>query len=553
MVQITRICKSFSGLAAIAALSAATPASAILADSGNIEAYAEAWVADLSDEDAKAASKYYALLRENPSDPAIADGLWESSIRAGERSKAIRAARTLELQGGANEATLLLFGDALQKKDWKGAEASLAALADGNNYSFVLPLFKSWVNVAQGKAHAFPSEPENSLLRFYSADQTAYLNLAAGDISKAKSSLSDFLNLETSYSLDLRLRAAPILAAAGEGDFAGRLVDGIIPTDIAQNLTAKRQPNGLSKLRPEEGVAALYTRLASALIEQEAPEKGLAMARIAQWLAPKNDAAKIVLARALDIDGAKGGAHLVRAAIGGKSPYWARASIAEIQRLSADGQHAEAISLAQRILAQRNSADFAALLGQTQEAAGQLEAARATFARLVKSGETARIGAGRLSEYYLQLATVTKKQGNWRAARALLEKGQALNPQNAYISNYLGYSLLERGEELNKALEMLRRAHRLAPESMAITDSLGWGYYLTGNFKNAIYYLEKAAKGSGNDLTINEHLGDAYWQYGRRVEARYAWRVASLLAKGADATRLSEKISLGLSGASRQN
>jgi len=553
VVQTIQICRKIGSITAAILFLGGTPASAILADSKDIDAYAEAWVADVANDDATAASKYLTLLRDNPSDSAIADGLWQSAIRAGDRGKAIRAARTLELQGGADEATLLLFGDALQKRDWKGAEASLKALADGNNYSFALPLLRSWLNLAQGKAHGFSSEPESPLLRFYSADQSSYLNLSAGNLTAAKSTLSGFLNSTTSYSLDLRLRAAPVFAAAGDTEFAAKLVNNIIPSDISQRLTTKRQKKSFSRLRPEEGVAALYIRLSAALIEQKAPEKGLIMAQIGRWLAPDNDAAKLVLADALDIDGARASARSVRADIKDTSPYWARASIAETERLSKDGRHAEAVALAQRILAQRNSASFAVLLGHAQELAGDFAAARATFAKLVNSGEASRIAPQTLAEYYLKLATVTEKQGNWTGARALLEKGQALNPQNAFIANYLGYSLLERGEELDKALAMLRRAYRLAPASVAITDSLGWAYYLTGDFRNAIFYLEKAAQKSGNDLVINEHLGDAYWQFGRKVEARYAWRVALLLAKGADAKRLNDKVTLGLSSVARTN
>jgi tetratricopeptide (TPR) repeat protein len=332
----------------------------------------------------------------------------------------------------------------------------------------------------------------------------------------------------------------------GDSEFALQLVKDVVPEDVAQSLSSPRQTKKMGMLAPEEGLAAFYVRLAEALIEQGAPEKGLIFARMANWLVPTNDAAKLVLARALDLDGSQATARAVRAEIRQQSHYWTRASISEIVQLSADKKHEEALRLAERLVAQRDSKELRQLLGQTQEAAGQLEQARQTFAGLVNSGEASRAAPQRLATYYFSLGTITHKQGQWRAARALLEKGLILDPQNAYISNYLGYSMLERGEDLGKAVEMLRRAYRLAPESAAIADSLGWGLYLTGDYQNAVYYLEKSAKVSGNDLVINEHLGDAYWRAGRKIEARYAWRIAELLAEGEDAARLTNKINIGL-------
>ena len=546
MGRIILTCKKLCALGVLAGLLVANPALAFYAEDEDIDAYAAAWVAKQVDNESAAAARYLALLQKKPADPAIAEALWESAIKTGDRSNAIRAAKVLELNGVSVESSLLLFADAIQKKDWKAAEGVMASLSEGNNYAFIAPLFRSWLNVAQGRPHAFPAEVENPLLGFYSGDQPAYLNLASGKFDQAKSDLRPFLTLEANHSLDLRLRAAPVFAGIGNREFALQLVTDIVPEDIAKLLSSPRPSQKAATLAPEEGIAAIYVRLAEALIEQGAPDKGLILARIASWIAPNNGAAKIVLAKSLDIAGAKNAARSVRAQIDQKSPYWARAAIAEIQQLSSDNRHKEAIALAERVALQRNSPELSFLLGQTLESAGELERAGETFARLIKTSEAARVAPQRLATYYFSLATITHKQGQWREARSLLEKGQVLDPQNAYLSNYLGYTMLEQGEDLSKALEMLRRAYRLAPESAAIADSLGWGLYLTGDYKNAIYYLEKSAKASGNDLVINEHLGDAYWRAGRKIEARYAWRIAALLAEGNDAVRLTDKINLGL-------
>ena len=97
-----------------------------------------------------------------------------------------------------------------------------------------------------------------------------------------------------------------------------------------------------------------------------------------------------------------------------------------------------------------------------------------------------------------------------------------------------------------EAERLVREAHRLAPDNAAITDSLGWALFLKGELVEALTLLEQAAEGEPADVEINEHLGDAYYTAGRRVEARFAWAAARVYAEGDDATRLAAKIDRGL-------
>ena len=138
------------------------------------------------------------------------------------------------------------------------------------------------------------------------------------------------------------------------------------------------------------------------------------------------------------------------------------------------------------------------------------------------------------------------KSGDWPSARKSLDEARAIDPKNPFVLNYLGYGLLERREEVPLALDYVKTAFTLAPESTAIADSLGWGYFLNGDYARAVSLLETAVKTAGNDVTMNEHLGDAYWLSGRFVDARYAWGVAAQTAIKDDAARLKGKIDLGL-------
>jgi len=91
------------------------------------------------------------------------------------------------------------------------------------------------------------------------------------------------------------------------------------------------------------------------------------------------------------------------------------------------------------------------------------------------------------------------------------------------VLNYLGYSWVDKGLNLKRALGMIETAVRLRPNDGFIVDSLGWAHYRLGNYPDAVRYLERAIVLSPSDSAINDHLGDAYWRVGRRTEARFQW------------------------------
>jgi Flp pilus assembly protein TadD len=115
------------------------------------------------------------------------------------------------------------------------------------------------------------------------------------------------------------------------------------------------------------------------------------------------------------------------------------------------------------------------------------------------------------------------------------------------VLNYLGYTWIDKGINLERALTMIKRAVELRPNDGYIVDSLGWAYYRLGDFANATQLLEHAIELLPEDPTINDHLGDAYWQRGRLVEARYQWRRALQFKPEADQVKTIEtKIDQGI-------
>ena len=98
-----------------------------------------------------------------------------------------------------------------------------------------------------------------------------------------------------------------------------------------------------------------------------------------------------------------------------------------------------------------------------------------------------------------------------------------INPDDAYVLNYLAYSWLERDYKIDEAIEMLEKAHAVESDDPYIIDSIGWAYYLVNDFTKAEKFLKKAVELMPEDPTVNDHYGDILWRLGRKIQARYFW------------------------------
>ena len=98
-----------------------------------------------------------------------------------------------------------------------------------------------------------------------------------------------------------------------------------------------------------------------------------------------------------------------------------------------------------------------------------------------------------------------------------------INPEDAYVLNYLAYSWLERDYKINEAIKMLEKAYSSKSDDPYIIDSIGWAYYLINDFVKAETFLKRAVELMPDDPIVNDHYGDILWQLDRKIQARYFW------------------------------
>jgi len=113
--------------------------------------------------------------------------------------------------------------------------------------------------------------------------------------------------------------------------------------------------------------------------------------------------------------------------------------------------------------------------------------------------------------------------GKYEESDKDLLKSLEINPNDAYVLNYLAYSWLERSYKIESAIQMLDEAYNQKSNDPYIIDSVGWGYYLINDFINSEKFLKKALQLMPNDPIVNDHYGDVLWQIGRKIEAKYYW------------------------------
>ena len=104
-----------------------------------------------------------------------------------------------------------------------------------------------------------------------------------------------------------------------------------------------------------------------------------------------------------------------------------------------------------------------------------------------------------------------------------LLKSLEINPEDAYVLNYLAYSWLERDYKIDLSLKMLEKAYTTQSNDPYIIDSIGWAYYLIDDYVKAENFIKRAVELMPEDPIVNDHYGDILWKLDRKIQARYFW------------------------------
>jgi tetratricopeptide (TPR) repeat protein len=119
--------------------------------------------------------------------------------------------------------------------------------------------------------------------------------------------------------------------------------------------------------------------------------------------------------------------------------------------------------------------------------------------------------------------TCYERIDDWKKAENDFNQSLNILPDQAHVLNYLAYTWIDKGINLDKGLEMLIKANELKQDDPYIIDSLGWAYYAKKNYKKAEFFLKKAVTLLPSEPVISDHYADALWMVNKKIQARYIW------------------------------
>ncbi len=245
---------------------------------------------------------------------------------------------------------------------------------------------------------------------------------------------------------------------------------------------------------------------------------------VSEYFNPDNDITKIAMADIFEERQMYKDANKYYDSVSKKSEMFYPAQIKKANNLSEEKQYDAAVKVLKKLL-RDNPKNFQVLfnLGDVLRINNQQTDAIKYYNEAIDS---IFYESEKYWPVYYALAVSYDKNKEWVKAQESLEKALKLSNRHPQVLNYLGYSWLKYNINVDKAASMILEAYEKEPNDGVIIDSLGWVYFKTGDYKNAILYLEKASELNPQNAVISDHLGDAYWLGGRKNEAVFQWKRA---------------------------
>ena len=496
---------------------------ALRADPRNIDLLERAFAAALADGDAvNGFALADRLIARDPGNSLARLALATRAFADGQYAAA-RAQLTTGDAGRAHDVTTSL----LSAWAWAGAgdlRRALEAVDHGKDAN--VAVFRDYHAGLIADALGNPVEAQRRLKAAYEADKNtlrladAYARFLSrhNDVDGAKKVYEDFLRLIPNHPL---VKAALADLAAGK-------------------------PLAPAVHNAKEGAAEALFELGSVGTRQGDELAALIYLRLAMFLRPDHELAAVTIANLFE--DIKQGEASIRAyqMVPAASPMRESAEIQSALEMDALGHSDEAMTSLQALVAAHPQDPEAwSALGSLQRSAKNFEEAAKSYDKAVELiGGTPDRSYWTLF-YFRGICFERSKQ--WPKAEADFKKALELFPEQPLVLNYLGYTWVDKGENLDEAFRMLRRAVDLRPTDGYIVDSLGWADYKLGHYSDAVQELEKAIELKPADPVVNDHLGDAYWRVDRKIEAHFQWNHArDMDPEPEDKPNILKKIESGL-------
>ena len=518
-------------------------------------AYLAARAAASRNDFALAAEWYEPALQADPENPELLQGALVANVAVGNMEAAAKLARTLKKIGALSQAAqMVMVADDTMKGDYA---AILKDQADGATIGKLMDdLVTAWSQVGKGKisqaSDTFDKMITTSGMEAFGVYHKALALAQTGDFDGAEAL---FERPESAAIHGLRrgvLAQVQVLSQLDRGPDAIALIDFVYrgAPDAGMADLRERLAQGEKILfdvarTPQDGMAEAYFSLATLLVGQPNDTLTLLNARIAAALRPDHVEAVLMSARLFDKLGQYDLAQSTFAQVPQGDPAYVSAIIGQASSAQMAGKPQEAAALLKGLAGKNpDNAGVLSAYGDSLRRLDRCDAAIGVYSQAIALIKTAVPADWAL---FYRRGGCRQAQGDWPRAEADYKLALSLAPGEPRILNELGYSYVDRGENLPQALAMIQQAVAAAPGEGYIIDSLAWAYFRLGRYDEAVAPMEKASLLMPVDPIVTDHLGDVYWMVGRKREAQFQWhRALSFQPEPKDATRIQRKLDKGL-------
>jgi tetratricopeptide (TPR) repeat protein len=510
---------------------------------------------------ASAATFYRSALRTDPKNNELLDRAFISSLADGDIDEAVKLADRILAVDKTNRVARLVIGVRdLKQKKYASAQTNINQSIRGPITDLVATLLSGWASYGAGDAKAALANIDKLAgPEWYPIFKDLHTGMILELSGKEKEA---GVRLERAYKLeDSMLRVSDDYARwltrnkdASSAMTVYEAFDKKLPRHpLVQE--AMRETGAGKKLppiadSPQTGAAEALYGIGATLTRRGGEDLALVYLQLALYLAPNHPLALLSLADLYESVKKPAMAIKVYERMPASSPLKRNAQIQLAIDLDAADRTEEAIKILKGVTAE-DSKDIEAVM-----ALGNIERGRKKFADCVVTYSQGIDILQKTSDksadkntwvYYYYRGICEERSKQWSKAEADMRKALDMQPEQPHVLNYLGYSWIDQGINLDEGMKMIKRAVNQRPDDGYIVDSLGWAYYRIGNYEDAVKNLERAIDLKPEDPTINDHLGDAYWRVGRTLEAKFQWAHArDLKPEPEDLPKIEAKIEHGM-------
>ena len=537
---------------AVAALAlGAAPADARLTISDSARTYVQARAAAMSGDHARAAQLLASLADADPGKADLARKALGEALGAGQMDLALGLAQRVPAATLPTDARLLLVAEEIRRGHPERALPWLSTGGASGDLTFLSPLINAWWAADRGDAAralaALDQVAPGSLLGPLVPEQRALILLKLRRAPEAETYARQAVGNAGGREQRLRLALADGFLAAGDRARAQMIIEGMGPGEVAerQRIAAGRQSGQAIDNLPE-AFAEVLSAFSADIARMQRSAAPIGLVQVARYANPQSSSTTALLGLLLAAQDRTEEALRLLRSVPANDALISQVRDVQTRILISGKRFNEAYQIAAAAASARNAdASDYSRLGDVLQAMKRQGAAADAYGRAIAIAHAQNLKS-ELWTLLLLRASALQDANRWPEARTALQQGLALAPSEPLLLNFLGYAQLERGENVDAAEAMIRKASELAPDDASITDSLGWAEFKRGKTDEAIATLQRAAEKDPDQAEIQEHLGDALYRSGRRYEARFAWNASLVTAEDEIATRVKAKLASGL-------